>query len=150
MKNVKTLIFISVLPKQCQPGNYKILSDAKRSTSYSIKTSSEKKCDVLNQTYSSPSWEGPGWYKFANPAGTKMATTAPPFNRCGAYRTGYMVDEHPTEVGQTKQVKFCFSWGGKNSCGKSTLGEVTKCGEGNFVYKLPNAPICTARYCAVP
>ena len=143
------IIFDSGLPTQCQSGNYKILSDASRSTSYSIKTDSEKKCDVLNQSYSSPSWEGPNWYKFANPAGTKMATSAPRFNRCGAYRTGYMVDQHPTEVGQTKQVKFCFSWKG-TSCGRSTQGEVTKCGEGNFVYKLPNAPICTARYCAVP
>ena len=103
--------------------------------------------------YKSPSWNGPGWYKFADPAGTKIATSAPPSNRCGTRRGGYMVEPHPTQVGQTKKVKFCFNYHG-NSCFENTLGEVTKCGEGDFVYKLPNSPFVRGnyyfRYCAVP
>ena len=145
MKNVKTLIFISVLPKQCQPGNYKILSEASRSTNISTVL---WYCDK-DSRYTSPSWEGPGWYKFANPAGTKMATSSPPTQRCGTNAPGYMVEIHPTEAGQTKKVKFCFHYG-KNSCRWESFGEVTKCGDGDFVYKLPNTPACSLRYCAVP
>ena len=95
----------------------------------------------------SPSWKGPGWYKFAYYA--RMATSPPPYNRCGTHATGYMIHSHPTEIGKTKNVKFCFNW--DSSCRWSTYGSVTRCGKGNnFVYKLSNVPNCTNRYCAVP
>ena len=97
----------------------------------------------------SPCWSGPGWYKFAYPAGTKMATKPPPNQTCGTLATGYMTTEHPSEIGQTKSVKFCFNWD-RNTCWNSTVGEVTKCGEGDFVYRLPDVEKCTSRYCAVP
>jgi hypothetical protein len=99
----------------------------------------------------SPSWKGEGWYKFAYPAGTKMSTTPTPVNSCSTTRGGYMVESHPTQVGQTKNVKFCFNWSTVNhSCYWPKFGEVKKCGEGDFVYKLPNTGSCSARYCAVP
>ena len=60
-----------------------------------------------------------------------------------------MVEPHPTEVGQTKNVKFCFSHTNGNTCQWHTLGEVTKCGEDDFVYKLSDVPKCRMRYCAV-
>jgi hypothetical protein len=103
----------------------------------------------------SPSWDGPGWYKFANPAGTRMATykSPPPPNRCGTNATGFMNDSHPTKVGETKKVKFCFNWnivGNGNTCQWHKYGQVTKCGEEDFVYYLEDVPNCTNRYCAVP
>jgi len=66
-----------------------------------------------------------------------------------------MVEPHPTQVGQTKKVKFCFNYNG-NSCFENTSGEVTKCGEGDFVYNMPNTPYIRGgqyfyfRYCSVP
>ena len=82
---------------------------------------------------------GPGWYKFTNPAGTKIATSAPPANSFGTIWGGYMVEPHSIQVGQTKKVNFCFNYRG-NSCFEfeNTLGEVTKWREGDFVYKMPN------------
>ena len=77
-----------------------------------------------------------------------MATAPPTENRCGTHATGYMVDEHPTEIGETKNVKYCFNWL-NNSCRWKSTGLVTKCGEEDFVYKLENVPNCTNRYCAV-
>ena len=97
----------------------------------------------------SPSWAGPGWYKFAYPAGTKMTTKPPPVKTCGTEATGWMTTEPPSEIGQTKSVKFCFNWWG-NKCWKKSYGAVTKCGEGDFVYRLPEVAQCTSRYCAVP
>ena len=102
-----------------------------------------------NNDKASPCWSGPGWYKFAYPAGTKMATKPPPPQTCGTLGTGWMTTEHPSEIGQTESVKFCFNWDG-NTCWKISYGEVTKCGEGDFVYRLPDVAQCTSRYCAVP
>jgi hypothetical protein len=148
MKNDKTLIFISVLPKQCLPGNYRTLSEASRSISRGVATN----CDgykLLKGTKTSPSWTGPSWYKFAYPAGTKIATKPPPKATCGTHATGWMNATHPTEIGQTKSVKLCFNW--RSTCWKTSYGEVTKCGEGDFVYRLPDVPPYTrSRYCAVP
>ena len=122
------------------------MNEATRSTYNSVR---ELNCDLAKVSNKSPSWKGPGWYKFANPAGTKMATKPPPVFRCGTGATGWMTTEPPSEIGQTKSVKHCFNWAG-NSCQMNLLGEVTKCGEGDFVYKLPDAPACHLRYCAVP
>ena len=97
----------------------------------------------------SPNWKGPGWYKFDNPAGTQIATSPPRVNTCGANLPGYMTTRFPTEIGQTFSARFCFSWKG-NTCAYLTFGKVTKCGEGDFVYQLPNVPACYARYCAAP
>ena len=118
------------MPDQCQSGNYNTLSEATRSTNNSVRVFY---CDSKKfKNNLSPSWQGPGWYKFANPAGTKMATEPPPVNTCGTHVTGWMTTEPPSEIGQTKSVKFCFNWAG-NSCKWNIFGEVTKCGEGDFV-----------------
>ena len=123
------------------------MSEASRSISRGVATN----CDgykLLKGTKTSPSWTGPSWYKFAYPAGTKIATKPPPKMTCGTHATGWMTTAHPTEIGQTKSVKFCFNW--SSTCWRTSYGEVTKCGEGDFVYRLPDVAQCTSRYCAVP
>ena len=71
---------------------------------------------------------------------------------CGTIKGGYMVEPHPIQVGQTKKVKFCFNYRG-NSCFENTFGEVTKCGEGDFVNKMTNTlnkdGNCFFRSCSV-
>ena len=111
---------------------------------------SKATCDLFSyQDDRSPNWRGPGWYKFANPAGTQIATSPPRLHTCGANLPGYMTTQFPTEIGQTNSARFCFSWNG-NTCAYRSYGKVTKCGEGDFVYQLPNVPACYARYCAAP
>ena len=67
--------------------------------SRSISRGSDTNCDSykfaqkLDKT--SPSWAGQGWYKFAYPAGTKIATKPPPKQTCGTHATGWMTTEHP-------------------------------------------------------
>ena len=68
---------------------------------------------------------------------------------CGTLHAGWMTQPHPTEVGQTKTVQFCFKTR-TNSCHWKTTGKVTKCGENNFVYKLAEVQSSYLRYCAVP
>ena len=125
------------------------MSEATRSTTNTFYHHGKTFCDNEKKKNASPHWKGSGWYKFASPAGTKIATSAPPHHTCGTSATGWMAQLHPTEVGQTKTVQFCFNWAG-NSCFWKTTGEVTKCGDKNFVYKLPEPPNCTLGYCADP
>ena len=124
------------------------MSEASRSASYY--ELGVGNCDKENHRFISPSWKGPGWYKFVDPAGTKIATSPPKWKHCGTSATGWMDDSHPTEVGQTKTVRFCFNFFDSVTCKWNSTGEVTKCGEGEFVYKLPTVPICHSRYCAAP
>ena len=58
-----------------------------------------------------------------------------------------MTMAHPTETDESKDVDFCFNWGGNNCHGKRR-GKVTNCGE-FFVYFLKSVPT-TWRYCAEP
>ena len=124
------------------------MSEASRS----IRGGEARNCDgykLYKGDKTSTSWTGPSWYKFVYPAGTKMATKPPPVRTCGTRATGWMTTEHPSEIGQTKSVIYCCIWNG-NKCWRKSFGEVTKCGEEDFVYRLPNVAQCTARYCAVP
>jgi hypothetical protein len=103
--------------------------------------------DLATSSTKSPSWEGPGWYRLQEPAGTKIPDTPPPDKQCGTRATGWMDGEYPENAGQTNDVKFCFSWEG-NTCKWSAFGKVTNCGK-YFVYKLPPIPVdSTLRYCA--
>jgi len=137
------------LPDQCNKGVYNTLSEVSRSINAG---EGKRNCDgyqINNGSPISPCWTGDGWYKFANAAGTKIATSPPPRNHCGTNGTGWMTAAHPSKIGETKKVKFCFNWD-DNSCKWTTYGAVTKCGKEDYVYRLPNAPFCALRYCAVP
>ena len=137
------------MPDQCNSRIYNTLSEVTRSINAG---EGRRNCDGYNPSDGSPtsaSWNGGGWYKFANAAGTKIATTPPPRNHCGTNATGWMITPHPVIIGQTRKAKFCFNWDGK-TCKWATYGEVTMCGIGDFVYRLPDAPRCALRYCAVP
>jgi len=145
-----------VLPKQCKPENYNTLSELSRSTTYPQDrntTTNLKNCDSDKLTFgskASPSWNGPGWYKFANPAGKKMASSPVGSFKCGTYSPGYLCDDsNPTDIGQTKTVLYCFEWDG-NPRWNEIKGKVTKCGEEDFVYYLPTVPQCVYRYAAAP
>ena len=144
------LLSFSGLPAQCKPANYRELSEASRSVKKRT-TVGYYYCDSLLAVGTrSPQWHGLQWYKVVNPAGTKIATRAIKDPYCGTSYKGYMLEPHPTEVGQTKWATFCFSGNVGASCVWKNYGKVTKCGEGNFVYNLPDVPVCDLRYCAEP
>ena len=48
--------------------DYKVLNWTKRNFEFNDKYT--KFCDKLDQDNSTPDWDGPGWYRFLEPAGT--------------------------------------------------------------------------------
>ena len=132
---------------------YTVLSDETRSVSYGSTTvqgnkyycDNKKGSDKRSDTLNSPGWEGPAWYRFTMPAGTRIPESSPGEYHCGTYATGWLSGVHPTTPGASSNVKFCFDNG--NDCVRSTQGKVTNCGS-YFVYYLENAPECRLRYCA--
>ena len=75
-----------------------------------------------------------------------MSTSPVPSNTCGTKATGWMDASHPTEINQQKVVVFRFHWN-NNVSWKDSVGRVTLCAGGYFVYYLPNTPHCDYRYC---
>jgi cysteine-rich repeat protein len=86
-----------------------------------------------------------GWYRFVEPAGTKMPDSAPPKNVCGTDATGWLQGGHPQNPGETVNRKVCFHWG-SNTCNWSTNIQVTNCKD-FYVYKLNSTPACSLAYC---
>jgi hypothetical protein len=66
--------------------------------------------------------------------------------KCGSRATGWLNGQHPTAIGQSQDVEFCFHFG-TNTCTNTAQGKVTNCGN-FFVYNLPDTPDCSLRYCA--
>ena len=86
-----------------------------------------------------------GWYRFGGGAGTKIATSCVPEERCGTHATGWMNGGHPT-VDQGKVTrKVCHNLVSV-CCFGSNYIEVVNCGQ-YYVYKLSPSPYCNSRYC---
>lgn len=85
--------------------------------------------------------------RFSGSAGTMMATSVVPPNRCGAYYSGYYTGLMPTYPGETVSGEVCYNWM-SNKCYMSNMISVTKC-NGFFVYALVKSPNCSGRYCTV-
>ena len=66
-------------------------------------------------------------------------------SNCDTLLTGYMTSAHPTEIGESKDVDFCFNTG-RRPCPLKKRGKVTNCGE-FYVYLLKRTP-GHFRYCA--
>ena len=89
---------------------------------------------------------GENWYQIDIQGGSKIPELPPNFGSCGTDYPGWMSDQHPTVVGQTKSVKFCIK--SFRNCEISLFGKVTNCG-GSFSYYLPETKPGTSksRYC---
>lgn len=98
----------------------------------------------------SPAWKGAGWYRMilpgGRPGGSRIPEEIQDTRRCGTSVGGYISEAHPTTVGESKDVKFCFK-GSNTDCEWETLGKVTHCGD-YYVYFLKDVPFCRLRYCA--
>ena len=106
------------------------------------------KLEINSYTYSSPSWDGEGWYRVEGEAGTRLAEKDqyPGYYHCGSYAPGYMNAKH-SDIGkyQTEQVVFCFD----STCAfEKREGRITNCNS-YFVYYLPETA-AYRRYCSVP
>lgn len=98
----------------------------------------------------SPKWNGPGWYRFQTPAGTKISTFYTSMGTCGSPAAIWMDTAHPTTTGTTvNNIKLCDNKNYFKDCWwVGNAGKVTHCGD-FFVYRLPDSPIPGGRYCSV-
>ena len=88
-----------------------------------------------------------GWYRLREDAGTKMATSCVPENRCKTDHTGWLDGDHPTVAEGQVTRRVCFRKN-SNCCKWSINIKVRNCGD-YFVYFLNGTPNskCNLRYC---
>ena len=137
---------VTELPPECN--HYLILDDSTRNVNQSI---SPYYCDQDGHSYTSPDWQGGNnWYRMMPPAGVVMTETSLEAGHCGTQFPGWIHGTHPTDEGETVTVEVCFSQDngdGEYDCFYTRNIEITHCGE-YYVYFLPAARSCSARYCA--
>ena len=102
-------------------------------------------CDHFRISCTYPDWKGPNWYRFEEPAGTKIPETLVPWQSCGTYVGGYISKgTHPKTLGEVINAEVCFSKAGYNgssktveNCNSKTSIKILNCGS-YFLYELPN------------
>ena len=102
-------------------------------------------------------WDG--WYRFVEPAGTKLANKDIGYEACDRNSaSGWLDGPDPTEVGKTIQERICFSGYSKymtdvlRPCAHVEWIHVTLCKDSNdenfLVYQLKGPPEYASVYCA--
>ena len=89
-----------------------------------------------------------GWYRFGEGAGTKIATSCVPSQRCGTMASGWMNGLHPPIAHGKVTKTVCFHFHG-DCCVWSKNIEVVNCGQ-YYVYQFISTPSvnpCSLRYC---
>ena len=119
--------------------HYTILKSSDRASSFKLPTGVSPSCDKDLPLK---------WYRFMLPAGTKIASTCIPSQRCNTVVTGWMKTPHPKSTDGIDSGEICFRWQ-SNCCNWSQNIYVRNCGR-FYVYKLPHTIGCPMRYCAQP
>ena len=84
------------------------------------------------------------WYRFQGDAGTRMATTCPDKERCGAHFPGWLDGDPPTVKNVEKQMWAYFN--NRNCYNDHRRIRVKNCGA-YTIYHLVPAQSCAHRYC---
>ena len=97
-------------------------------------------------------FDGNNWFRFVEPAGKKLSTSALSKYSCGTDAVGWMDGAHPTRVGQIVSRKMCFSWDSQCQW-SSTNTKVAACrgygGQLFYLYQLKEPSNSCLAYCAV-
>ena len=137
-------------------GNYQNISDSWRkidSQQVYTSTNSDRETVIMN---------GDDWFRFVEPAGTKLPDISPPkkpFKEgkkiCDTYAVAWIDGSHPNSSNTIVQRSICFSWF-KNKCMGTPLSiHIGKCSEENgnafYIYQLkrPNLDSGVSAYCAI-
>merc|ERR1719233_1691217 len=95
----------------------------------------------------SPDWQGQGWYRIMEPAGTIITEQDPGKRHCGTTESGFIADGrgHPSQVGETVDRKICYN-SPDAACDEPKTIQITHCGL-FYVYELTyeqwNNRMCT-------
>jgi cysteine-rich repeat protein len=119
---------------ECQ--NYTPLTGGDRHISQNDGNGGVESCD---------SGMGNKWYRFQGAAGIKMPTTCPSKYSCGTDAPGWMQGNYPNQNEGIVNRTVCYHW--DSSCCKwSNTIQVRNCGL-FYVFKLPDTPNCSLKYC---
>ena len=127
---------------------YFVLNDPTRNSEYL--GDSDTPCDTLNSHASGtlqldPDWQGPAWYRMAEPAGTTIPEEPVGYGHCGTSIPGWLNGHHPTTPGETINGKVCFNT--YDTCSFETQIQIKHC-TSYYLYYLVKPPNCNYRYCS--
>ena len=92
-------------------------------------------------------FDGNKWFRFVEPAGTKLSNTDNGFRACQSDYSGWMNGADPTIIGQALTRTACW-----HACRWRVNIKVALCrghkGEPFYVYQLKHSPTCNLAYCA--
>ena len=125
--------------------DYHVLNDATRNLDYANIDYFCDDTDTPSDSYKSPDWHGPGWYRFGMPAGSTIPEESVEPLHCNTGGTGWLNGNHPAP-GNTIDATVCFKWHGK-TCNWQTQIQIKHCDQ-YFLYYLPDTSHCWYRYCA--
>ncbi len=122
---------------------YHLLTLADRNLNFNDGEGGINYCDSLKDEVDSE-WQGPGWYRLAGYAGSRMPEQpVEPFS-CGTDAAGWLKGPHPAVEDGVVPAEVCFSYG--DPCEWSTEISVVNC-YGFYLYELVDPPYCSSRYC---
>ncbi|CAF1244574.1 unnamed protein product [Rotaria magnacalcarata] len=87
------------------------------------------------------------WIRFIGTGGSTLPLSSPGMNLCGSTGTGWYAGTMPSSTGQITNGTACFTWY-SGVCRASVSIRVANC-DSFYIYFLPPAPICMARYCTI-
>jgi hypothetical protein len=125
---------------------YHVLNLANRRISFNDGDGGIEWCDRTNSSDVDPQWQGLGWYRLMEPAGTMLPEYPPAVQSCGTEKPGWMIGEHPALVDGVVDRVVCFAWA-NDACQWQEDIKVVNC-DGYYLYRLPDASTCSLRYCA--
>ena len=147
--NISILIFILYSQDSYCPYSYHNISDSWRK----VGSARGRLCDNGPATEASKLMDGNNWFRFVEPAGTKLSTIDIGPEACKTQASGWMNGSDPTSFGQIINNRVCFSWYSGGECSNKIDVKVALCREnGNdpfYIYQLKNIPWCNYLYCAI-
>ena len=133
---VLKLIFLYFsAPRECF--GYNILSDAWRNSSNGAAKAFH--CDQNLPDV---------WYRFAPPAGVRIATSCISPNHCGTRAPVWMNGTHPTASEGKVTRDVCGSWTTGGCCQFKNTIQVRLCPGLFYIYKFGQLPHCSLAFCA--
>ena len=117
--------------------NYTSLTEPDRKPSYNLSKNPQDDISL-----------GPGWFRFEGDAGSTMATSCPPKDRCNTAATGWLNGTHPEVADGNVTREACFSYS-NGCCDWKTSIQVRNCSS-YVVYFLNSVPYLKGdlRYCS--
>ena len=93
--------------------------------------------------------DGNRWFRFIEPAGTKLSNIDIGDSACSTAASGWMDGSDPTVIGEILNQRVCFSWNGACLWSSNVKASLCEDNDGQFyIYQLKKSEVCNLAYCA--